>query len=51
VSGVTAKYEVREAKNDAGFYYVLKAGETYPSREHAERGVEAAERAATDAAE
>ncbi|HVY79309.1 MAG TPA: YegP family protein [Solirubrobacterales bacterium] len=50
------KYEIREAK-DGTFYYVLVAAngevlatsETYPSREHAERGVVAAKCAAAQA--
>jgi uncharacterized protein YegP (UPF0339 family) len=56
MSGATAKYVVEEAK-DGSFYYLLKAGngevlatsETYDTREHAEEGVEAAQRAGTEA--
>lgn len=51
------RYEIKEAK-DGTFYWILKAAnnevlstsETYPSREHAERGVEDAKRSAVDAA-
>jgi hypothetical protein len=57
MSGVTAKYEVRDAE-DGSFYYVLKAAngevlstsETYETREHAEEGIEAAQSASAAAA-
>ena len=50
MSGVTAKYEIRESEDGTSFHYVLKAAngevlstsETYETREHAEEGIEAA---------
>lgn len=58
MSGVTAKYEIRESDDGKAFHYVLKAAngevlstsETYQTREHTEEGIEAAKNASAAAA-